>query len=106
MYECLAGRVPFHADNVTDLLRRIIKEEPQPLSAFTSASDPQVDEIVQKAVSRFRDQRYATARAFGRAMRPIVGERLSVEKALARSLKVAGNALPSGLKAVSSVNAA
>ena len=106
MYECLAGRVPFRAENVTDLLRRIIKEEPLPLSAFTPSSDPDLDRVVQKAVSRFRDQRYLTARAFGRAMRPLVGERLGVERRLASGLRVSGNALPSRLQAVSRVSAA
>ena len=98
--------MPFRAENVTDVLRRIIKEEPLPLSAFTPSSDPDLDRVVQKAVSRFRDQRYLTARAFGRAMRPLVGEGLGVERRLASGLRVSGNALPSRLQAVSRVSAA
>ena len=61
MFEALAGVVPFPARNISELLLAVITHEPQPLYERV----PQIGEalcgVVDKALCKDRDQRYAHA---------------------------------------------
>ncbi len=68
LYEMLAGRVPFDADNHTDLALQHLRDEPPPLTALNPAVPIQIEQIVSKAMSKEPAQRYRTADLFGRAL--------------------------------------
>ena len=64
----LAGRVPFDADNHTDLALQHLRDEPPPLTALNPAVPIQIEQIVNKAMSKEPASRYRTADLFGRAL--------------------------------------
>ena len=68
LFEMLAGRVPFDADNHTDLAMQHLRDEPPPLTALNPAVPIQIEQIINKAMSKEPASRYRTADLFGRAL--------------------------------------
>jgi serine/threonine-protein kinase len=68
LYEMLAGRVPFDADNHTDLAMQHLRDEPPPLAALNPAVPIQIEQIINKAMSKEPANRYRTADLFGRGL--------------------------------------
>jgi serine/threonine-protein kinase len=68
LYEMLAGRVPFDADNHTDLALQHLRDEPPPLTALNPAVPIQIEQIINRAMSKEPTSRYRTADLFGRAL--------------------------------------
>ncbi len=68
LYEMLAGRVPFDADNHTDLAMQHLRDEPPPLAALNPAVPIQIEQIINKAMSKDPVNRYRTADLFGRGL--------------------------------------
>ena len=89
MYEALAGCLPFDGEVFTELLFKIALETPASLQALRPDLHPQWVELVERAMARQPDARFATAAEF--------------RDALAASLASAGSApLPSGTAALPS----
>jgi serine/threonine-protein kinase len=61
MYECLTGRRPFHAANYNALLMQILTTSPRPAQEVRPAVPDAFEAVVQKAMQRDRDKRYASA---------------------------------------------
>ena len=63
LYELLAGRVPFEHEDTTTLLRMHVTDPPPPLHAAAPDREilPELERVVQKALAKVPDQRYATA---------------------------------------------
>lgn len=79
IYESVTGRVPFNAENFNDLLFKIALESPRPLAAVIPQIDPVFSAIVERAMSRRREDRYQSATEMGLALaqwleRPASGE--------------------------------
>src|SRR5512135_1201983 len=68
LYEMLAGCVPFDADNHTDLALQHLRDEPPPLTALNPAMPIQIEQIINKAMSKDPANRYRTGDLFGRAL--------------------------------------
>ena len=68
LYEMLAGRVPFDADNHTDLALQHMRDQPPPLTALNPAVPIQVEQIILRAMAKEPTQRYRSADQFGRAL--------------------------------------
>jgi serine/threonine protein kinase len=68
LFEMLAGRVPFDADNHTDLAMQHLRDEPPPLTALNATVPIQIEQIINKAMSKEPTNRYRTADLFGRAL--------------------------------------
>jgi len=68
LYEMLAGRVPFDADNHTDLAMQHLRDEPPPLAALNPTVPIQIEQIIGKAMAKDPTNRYRTADLFGRAL--------------------------------------
>src|SRR5262249_54049110 len=61
LFECLAGRVPHQADNFNELMFKIaLSEAPDPRT-IRSSLDPELAEIVMKALAREPADRFASA---------------------------------------------
>lgn len=92
MYETLTGRVPFRASDVTNLLRRIIREDAPPVCMLAPNADGTMDEIVAKLLHRNPARRFPSARALTRALVPLVIDRVAAERRLAAMLNIAKTA--------------
>ncbi len=68
LYEALAGRVPFLADNFNNLLFKIVLEEAPPLESLVPSVDPMFAALVHKAMARDRDARYQSAAELAAAL--------------------------------------
>ena len=89
MFEALSGKLPFTGADVTDVLRRIIREDAPRLSLFAPHLDPEIDGVVAKLMSRNPSGRHPSARALMRALDPWLIGRVRTERLLASSLEVA-----------------
>src|SRR5262249_36124498 len=66
MYEMVTGHAPFTGANALEVISKILKSEPAPLSARAStpaeAPPPELQRIVSKALRKNRNERYQTVR--------------------------------------------
>jgi serine/threonine protein kinase len=61
VYEALAGRLPFQADNAADLIVAVLNAEAIPLVSLRPDLGERLGEVVGKAMSRSPDDRFQTA---------------------------------------------
>jgi serine/threonine protein kinase len=81
LYEALTGKRPFIAANYNALLVQILTTTPRPASELRPALPPGFDAVIEKAMARRREDRYATASDFQRdlqALRPQSVPRVAV----------------------------
>ncbi len=85
LYEALTGRRPFTAANYNALLVQILTASPRPATELRPALPPGFDVVIDKAMARRRDDRYATASDFQRdlqALRPQSVPRVAVAEVI------------------------
>lgn len=68
-YEMLTGKAPFSAPDNMSLMHKIIYESPPDIKALNPEVPRGLCDIVARAMSRNREKRYASARAFLKAVR-------------------------------------
>ena len=69
LYEALSGQRPYDADNLTELVVRIMTEEPAPLEKLRPDIPPAMTAIVKRAMARDRAARFPSAAALRDALR-------------------------------------
>jgi tetratricopeptide (TPR) repeat protein len=62
-YELLTGRPPFRANEVLDLLRKVVEKDPKPVRKRNPKIDPDLETIVMKCLRKEPEKRYPTAAA-------------------------------------------
>ncbi|MDH5672499.1 MAG: serine/threonine protein kinase [Myxococcales bacterium] len=97
LYEALTGRLPFSADSVGDLIVKIITEEPPRPQALRPELPAALAEVIERAMSKDREHRYADARAMRQALMTAAQTALSAPAAGAEPLgsTMAAVAVPS-----------
>lgn len=81
LFEMLAGRPPFDSANVAEVLRAIVTEPPPSLAALAPQAPPELVAVVEKAMSKERDDRFPDARAMRHALLAAVrGEGASTDR--------------------------
>ncbi len=68
LFELLTGHFPFHADNVGDLLVKILTKDPPKLSTYRPDLGPRFEAYIERALHREREARYPNARAMREAL--------------------------------------
>ncbi len=64
LYELLAGRRPFKGEGATDVLFKIVNDDPAPLDPEPLGGvSPRLQEVVNRALAKNPDERYPTAAA-------------------------------------------
>ncbi len=87
LFEALSGRLPFSGSTVTNLLRRIIREDAPRLGLVAPHVDREVDFVVSQMLARDKRRRLATARHVMRAFAPLVPRQRQAERQLAARLQ-------------------
>jgi serine/threonine-protein kinase len=68
LYEMLAGEPPFTGSNARAILTKSLTERPKPITQVRAGLVPILDTVVQKALAKSPDDRYATAADFVAAL--------------------------------------
>jgi tetratricopeptide (TPR) repeat protein len=68
LYQMLTGRLPFEGPTTLSVLHKIGTETPPPPSQFRADLDPALEAVVQKALARRPEDRFASAREFAEAL--------------------------------------
>jgi serine/threonine-protein kinase len=68
LYEMLTGKVAFDAPNVALILMKILNHRPVAPSTLNPESKPAIDAVVDKALHKDKQQRYASARELAEAL--------------------------------------
>lgn len=87
VFECLSGRLPFTGTTVTNLLRRIIREDAPRVGLIAPHVGRQIDGIVGRMLSRDRDQRFNSMRGLARTLAPFVPTQRATERHLAENVR-------------------
>ncbi|MDF2694982.1 MAG: serine/threonine protein kinase [Labilithrix sp.] len=72
MYFALAGRLPFDATNVAALLSAILEQRPTPLAVVAPGVDPRLGALVERALHKDPNGRFASAADMRAALEPWV----------------------------------
>ena len=64
LYELLTYTLPFDGKDTASTLLKIIHEPPPPLKNFLRVYPPELEEVLHRALSKDREERYATAEDF------------------------------------------
>jgi serine/threonine-protein kinase len=66
LYEMLSGRLPFEGDSHTDLAMAHLRDAPPPLTSIIPSVPIQIEQIINKVMSKEPSSRYRTADQLGR----------------------------------------
>ena len=73
LYEMLTGAPPFLARTVTDLVLKILRSQPAPVSPVNPSVPPAVEQAIARALAKAPADRFATMGQFGAALEGTVG---------------------------------
>jgi serine/threonine-protein kinase len=71
LYELLTGQKPFAGNTIPSIMFAIIEREPPKPSLIDASLKPAWDEVLQRALAKKREERFATAAEFVEAVRQI-----------------------------------
>ena len=71
LYELLTGVLPFDGENQFAVIHMIVGHDPAPPSTLNPEVPPAMDEVMARAMAKNPNERYATAREFGLALRVV-----------------------------------
>src|SRR5262249_21433041 len=74
LYEMLSGVPPFSGTTASDCIASVLKTEPPPLTSVTPDVAPELQSLVQKVLSKNRDERYQTAAEVLADLRSVKGK--------------------------------
>jgi serine/threonine-protein kinase len=82
LYELLTGRVPFHADTITQLCTMILQQPPPPLRNLRPDAPQGLQDIIQRCLAKDRNHRYQNVAEFASALTPYAPRRarISIER--------------------------
>ena len=96
LYECLAGRPPFVADNIAALVTQQQFAEPTPLTDLAPAVSPQLCATVMRALEKSPERRFDSAEEMALSMRAGIGAMSNRSLSITPLVAVSGGRLPTG----------
>src|SRR5215510_5844143 len=85
LYEMVSRRTPFEGATATDTMSIILHREPASLLLYRSDVPPEMERIVEKALTKEREERYQLAKDLGLDLRRLK-QRLEMEAELERNI--------------------
>jgi len=71
LYEMLCGVLPFTGENYNEIIGRILLEAPKPIAELAPQAPPELIGVVEKAMAKEREERYADAQEMIEALYPL-----------------------------------
>jgi serine/threonine-protein kinase len=78
LYEALTGRLPYTGSNYNEVLSKVLAEPFPRVRALRADVPEEIEQVIQKATSRNRVDRYADAGAFADALTPFRPQRVMI----------------------------
>ena len=75
LYEMLSGRRPFRGENYHELMFAVVEQDPQPLAEIDEKLSPALAKVIERAMSKDPEARFASAREMKDALEAIGGLR-------------------------------
>ncbi|MCH9007723.1 tetratricopeptide repeat protein [candidate division KSB1 bacterium] len=72
LYQLLTKRLPFVGENPVAILYKILNEDPVPPSYYNKEVKQELDDIVLRAISKSKEERWESAEAFAQAMEAVL----------------------------------
>jgi serine/threonine-protein kinase len=91
LYECVTGKLPFDAQNVNDLLFKIVLESPRPLREAAPEVDADFAQIIEIAMARDPESRFQSCSAFIAAL-----DNWAAQHGIAISIRASSASAPIG----------
>ena len=82
LYQLATGRLPFVGDSVAEILSAVLRDSPEPVEQSRSDLGPGLAAIVERCLSKARDDRYPSATAVRRELETIAASLSSAEGTL------------------------
>ncbi len=73
LYQLLCGQLPFRADSMPRLMQKIATEPHPPIRTIRPDLPPQIETIIDRALSKSADDRYVTCAELAMALRAVAG---------------------------------
>jgi serine/threonine protein kinase len=70
LYRMLSGKLPFDHENVIDLFKQVINEDPVPIEQLVPTVPPHVAAAIKRALSKKKEDRFPTMLDFLHALEP------------------------------------
>ena len=74
LFELLAGAKPFTANDMPELMRKLLNQSPTPLSSFRPELSGHLDAVIVRALARNPTDRFQSAEEFSSALAAAVGK--------------------------------
>jgi serine/threonine-protein kinase len=99
-WQMLGGTMPFRGTSLNDLLERIVTSEPPALAPQVPGLPAAVEQVLRRALSKRKDDRFPTVGAFARALETAAGMASTVPAVMPAHLPspTAGPATPATLE--------
>lgn len=100
LYQLLTGKRPFDGDTDFTIIQQIVNHTPVAPSSINNLLPPAIDAVVARALTKNRDQRFATAQEFAQALQEASGQASdpTVVPPVSQPGRRAGNATDTGLQ--------
>jgi serine/threonine protein kinase len=86
-YELLAGRTPFNSNNVSRLVRQILKEPAPSIRQLRADVPPKLDEILQRAMRKKPDERHGSGQELAADLVCVVSELNGVKSVVGDTIR-------------------
>ncbi|HOT91301.1 MAG TPA: protein kinase [Anaerolineae bacterium] len=73
LYQMVSGRLPFESESPMGMVMQHINDAPPPLTQFVPSLLPSLDGVINKALAKDPEARFATAGEMAAALRQIIG---------------------------------
>jgi eukaryotic-like serine/threonine-protein kinase len=73
LYQLLCGQLPFRADSMPRLMQKIATEQHAPIRTIRPDLPPEIERIIDRALSKSADDRYVTCAELALALRAVAG---------------------------------
>ena len=70
LYRMLSGKLPFDTENIIDLFKMVVNDEPTPLEKLVPALPPHIALAVRRALAKKKEDRFPTMMDFLAALEP------------------------------------
>ncbi len=77
LYHMLSGKMPFEGDNVPAILFQVVYSTPDPIGEVKPDLPVPVQEIITKAISKDKEERFQSAEEFVKALEEAMGDKWS-----------------------------